>query len=149
MATQEWALRVGTSSENMERAEISCGEWGIPRDAQGPRSLCQEREVLGGVFSVRPGSGRALDMLLKGINPTYVPPVETFFLRISRTYSKFNARLSDPNWKSTQRARTHGHAGGTRMSTLGPSVIEPPLKKETPVTRSNTDESMPWRGPTA
>ena len=57
----------------------------------------------GGVFSVRPGSGKALDMLLKGINTTYVPPVETFFLRISRTYSKFNARLSDPNWKSTQR----------------------------------------------
>ena len=52
--------------------------------------------------------------------------------------------MSDPNRESTRRAYANGHAGGTRSSTLGPSVIEPPLKRK----RDDPDESMLCRGPT-
>ena len=46
---------------------------GIPCDAQGPRSLCQEREVFAvgrswGVDFVKIGPGKALDMPSKDIN---------------------------------------------------------------------------------
>ena len=77
MAPHEETVRVDASSEDMERgAEFSCGEWGIPCDAQGPRSLCQEREILAvgrswGVKFVKMGYGKALDMLSKDINTKY------------------------------------------------------------------------------
>ena len=121
-------------------------------DTQESRSLCPEREIFavgrswGSVF-VRMGPGKALDIFRKISARSMVPLAETFFPCTSRTYSQFNARLGDPNRKSSRRARANRHVGGTRTSTLGPSGIEPPLKRKIPVTRDDTDEFMLWGSP--
>ena len=56
---------------------------------------------------------------------------------------------SDPDSKSTRNAHANGHVGSTRTSTSSSSVIEPPLKRESPVTRNDIDESMLRCGPAA
>jgi len=57
--------------------------------------------------------------------------------------------LSDANRRPTRRAHANGHAGGAGTSTRGAGVIESPLKRKRPVTRDDTDESTPRRGPAA
>ena len=56
---------------------------------------------------------------------------------------------SDPDSKSTRHSHANSHVGGTRTSTSSSSVIEPPLKRESPVTRNDIDESMLCCGPAA
>ena len=147
MVLQERTLRVGEGSGNMERgAEFSCEEWGILRDAQGSRSLVQEQEVLGISF-VRIGPRKALDMLSKGMNTKYGTTSRDILSLHLKAYSQFNARLSDRNWKWSRGPRVNGHAGDTRTSALGPSVIEAPSKKKTPVTRDDAGGPVLWRGP--
>ena len=101
----------------------------------------------GGSISLKWVMGRHSTCLRKISTRSMVPVVETFFPCTSRTYSQFNARLSDPNRKSSRRARANHHVGGTRASTLGPSVIEPPLKRKIPVARDDTDDFMLWGSP--
>ena len=147
MVLQERTLRVGEGSENMERgAEFSCEEWGILRDAQGSRNLVQEQEVLGISF-VRIGPRKALDMLAKGINTKHGTTTRDILSLHLKTYLQSNVRLSDRNRKSSRRVRANGHAGDTRTSALGPSVIEAPSKKNIPVTRDDASGSVLWRGP--
>lgn len=57
--------------------------------------------------------------------------------------------LSDANRRPTRRAHANGHAGGAGTSARGTGVIESPLKRKRPVTRDDTDESTPRRGPAA
>ena len=57
--------------------------------------------------------------------------------------------LSDANRRPTRRAHANGHTGGAGTSTRGAGVIESPLKRKRPVTRDDTDESTPRRGPAA
>ena len=101
----------------------------------------------GGSILFRWVLGRHSTCFRKISTRSMAPLVETFFPCTSRTYSQFNARLSDPNRKSSRRARANRHVGGTRTSTLGPSGIEPPLKRKIPVTRDDTDEFMLWGSP--
>ena len=56
---------------------------------------------------------------------------------------------SDQDSKSTRHSHANSHVGGTRTSTFSSSVIEPPLKRESPVTRNDIDESMLCCGPAA
>ena len=86
-------------------------------------------------------------MLSKGINTTYGTTSRDILSLHLKTYSQFNAKLSDRNRRSSRRARANGHAGDTHTSALGPSVIEPPSKRNIPVTRDDADESMLWSGP--
>ena len=148
LAAQSWTVRVGGGSENMERgAEFSCEERWILRDAHGSSSLSRAGGP-GGVSSVRIGPRKALDMLAKGINTKYGTTSGDILSLHLKTCSQFNTRLSDQNRKSSRGAGANGHAGDTRTSALGPSVvIGPSSKRKIPVTRDDRDESMLWSGP--
>ena len=137
MVLQERTLRVGAGSENMERgSEFPCEEWGILRDAQGSRRLSRAG-----------GPGKALDILSRGMNTKYGTTSGDILSLHLKTYPQFNARLSDRNRRWSRGTRANGHAGDTRTSALGPSVLEPSSKRKIPVRRDDDDESVLWRGP--
>ena len=99
---------------------------------------------------VRMGSGKEFDMLSEGINMTYG------ITRVSILLFCFQERTltamldpSDPDSKSTTHVHSNGDVGGTRTSAFSSSVIEPPLKRESPVTGNDIDESMLCCGPAA
>ena len=73
MAPQEGTLRVGASSEDMERGtEFLYVEWGFPATLKDPTVYVKSgRPWGGGVDFVGIGPGKALYMLWKGINTKY------------------------------------------------------------------------------
>ena len=99
---------------------------------------------------VKMGSGKEFDMLSEGINMTYgITRVSILFFCFQERTLTAMLDLSDPDSKSITHAHANGHVGGTRTSTSSSSVIEPPLKRESPVTRNDIAESILCCGPAA
>ena len=96
------------------------------------------------------GSRKEFDMLSEGANMMYsITHVSILFFCFQERTLTAMLDPSDPDSKSTRHVHANGHVGGTCTFTFSPSVIEPPLKWERPVTRNDTDESMLCCGPTA
>ena len=101
-------------------------------------------------YFVRIGSGKEFDMLSEGINMTYgITRVSILLFYFQERTLTAMLDLSDPDSKSTTHAHANGHVGGTRTSPSSSSVIEPPLKRESPITRNDIDECMLCCGPAA
>ena len=110
---------------------------GFSATLKGP-AVYQEREVLGGSILL----GWSWDGPRHRTNTKYGTTSRDILSLHHKACSQFNTRLSDQNRKSSRGARANGHAGDTRTSALGPSLVEPSSKKNILVTRDDGDESM-------